>query len=232
MSEPHETDEISRDLEAIFADFYAPPTEMDLRGVDAATLALGLRYGFDSWQDVRVVANSRRRVATAARRWAEQHPSPEFLANAVGRDERSLEHLRLLERAHPGCPECEERLAELRAASADSIESELAWLVFQPIQSERGGGDEPGAAGLLHIPDRDEDMPIRAEDMGGGDWRITVRDPGARRATIRIRWTTGHETVHADTFENDLADIEAEAPAEGAVPESVQVQVTDAADDS
>ena len=228
MNEPHETDAISRDLDAIFADFYGPPTEMDLRGVDAATLALGLRYGFDSWQDVRVVANSRRRVATAARRWAEQHPSREFLSNTVGGDERSLEHLRLLERAHPECAACEEQLAQLRA---DSIELDLEWRLFQPVQSGRGDG-EPGAAGLLHIPDREGDKPIRAQDMGGGDWRITVRDPGARRATIRIRWTSGQETVHAETFENDLADIEVEAPVGGAVPESVQVQVTDAADGS
>jgi len=39
MSEPDEPDEISRELDAIFAEFFGPPTEMDLRGVDPATFA-------------------------------------------------------------------------------------------------------------------------------------------------------------------------------------------------
>jgi hypothetical protein len=230
VSEPHETDEISRELEAIFADFYVPPTEMDLRGVDAATFALGLSYGFDSWQDVRVVANSRRRVATARRHWSDEHPSWEFLSRAVGSDERSLEHLRLLERAHPECGRCEGLLADLRAASDDGIDDVLpAWLYFQPIGSTRG---EPEAAGSLHVSGREQDRPVRAENMGGDGWRVTVRDPGSRRATIRIRWTGGQETVHLEEFENALAVVETEAPAEGAAPEGIQVHVTEASDDT
>jgi hypothetical protein len=230
MSESHETDEITRELEAIFADFYAPPTEMDLRGVDAATLALGLGYGFDSWQDVRVVANSRRRVATARRHWSEEHPSRDFLSHAVGSDERSLEHLRLLERAHPECVRCEDLLAELRAASAESIDGELeAWLSFQPMVSRRG---EPEAVGSLHVSGREDDRPIQAEHMGGDDWRVTVRDPGARRATIHIRWTGGQETVHTEEFENDLAVVETEAPEQGTAPEGIQIQLTKASDDA
>lgn len=230
MSEPNETDEITRDLDAIFADFYAPPTEMDLRGVDAATFALGLSYGFGRWQDIRVVANSRRRVATARRHWSQEHPGREFLSRAVGSDERSLEHLRLLERAHPECPRCEDLMAELRAASVHSVGDELAaWLNFQPIGSTRG---EPGDAGPLHIADREGGRPIRAEHMGGDDWRVTVRDPGIRRATIRIRWIGGQETVHLEEFENDLAVVETEAPEEGVAPERIQIQVTEAADDT
>jgi hypothetical protein len=230
MSEPHETDEIARELDALFADFYGPPTEMDLRGVDAATFALGLSYGFDSWQDVRVVANSRRRVATARRAWTEEHPSREFLSHATGSDERSLEHLRLLERAHPECERCEDLLAELRAASADSIADDVAaWLSFQPMAPSRG---ETGAAGSLQVSGRADDRPIQAENMGGDDWQVTVRDPGARRATIRIRWAGGQETVHIEEFENDLAVVETEAPAHGAAPEGIQVQVTEASDDA
>jgi hypothetical protein len=231
MSEPRETDEITRDLEAIFADFYGPPTEMDLRGVDAATLALGLSYGFDSWQDIRVVANSRRRVATASRHWSREHPSRDFLSHAVGSDERSLEHLRLLERAHPQCERCEDLVAEMRAASADSSDDDISeiWHYFQPVASKRG---EPGAAASLHIPDREGDKPIRAEHMGGDDWQVTVLDSSARRATIRIHWTGGQETVHLEEFENDLAVVEAEAPEEGAAPESVQVEITEASDDA
>lgn len=230
MSEQHETDEITRDLEALFADFYAHPTEMDLRGVDAATLALGLSYGFDNWQDVRVVANSRRRVAIAKRYWSQEHPSRDYLTHAVGIDERSLEHLRLLERAHPQCADCEDLLAELRAASEDSVDDELAaWLYLQPVASTRG---EPEAAGSLHVSSRDHDRPIRAENMGGDDWRVTVRDPGASRATIRIHWTGGWETVHFEEFENDLAVIETEAPKEGVAPEGIKVRVTRASDDA
>jgi hypothetical protein len=230
MSEPRETDEITQDLEAIFADFYAPPTEMDLRGVDAATLALGLSYGFDSWQDVRVAANSRRRVATASRHWSREHPSRDFLTHAVGSDERSLEHLRLLERAHPHCARCEDLVAELRAASADRIDDVLpAWFYFQPLASTRG---EPETAGLLHIPGREGDVQIRAEHMGGDDWQVTLRNSSARRATVRIRWTGGQETVHLEEFENDLAVVETEAPEEGAAPECVQVEITEASDDA
>jgi hypothetical protein len=231
MSEPQETDEITRDLEAVFADFYASPTEMDLRGVDAATLALGLSYGFDSWQDIRVAANSRRRVATARQHWSQEHPSREFLSHAVGNDERSLEHLRLLERAHPQCERCEDLVAELRAASGDSIDDHVlaVWLYFQPMESKRG---EPEAAGSLHISDREGDNPIRAEHMGGDDWRVTVRDSSARRATIRIRWTGGRETVHPEEFENDLAVVETEAPEAGVAPEGIQVEVTEASDDA
>jgi hypothetical protein len=234
MSEPDETDQMTRDLDAIFADFYAPPTEMDLRGVDAATFALGLAYGFDSWKDVRVAANSHRRVAAAGRHWSQEHPSREFLSHAVGGDERSLEHLRLLERAHPGCTHCEDLLAALRSESAggntDALADEVlaAWLNFQPAGPTRG---EIGATGPLHVADREGDRPIRAEHMGGAGWRVTVRDTGARRATIRIRWTGGHETVHLEEFENDLAVVETEAPEEGAAPEGIYIQVTGASDD-
>lgn len=228
MSEPNEVDQITQDLEAIFADFYVPPAEMDLRGVDAATFALGLAYGFDSWQDVRVTANSRRRVAAAGRRWSQEHPTREFLSHAIGSDERSLEHLRLLERAHPECARCEDVLAGLRAEPADDIEEVLAaWLHFQPIDATRG---EPGATGRLHIAELESDRPIRAEHMGGVDWMVTVRDPRARRATIRIRWTSGQETTHREEFENDLAVIETEAPEQGTAPESIQVEVTEASD--
>jgi hypothetical protein len=66
MSQPNEQDEISRALDTIVGQYFAPPAEMDLRGVDPATFALGICYGFDSWRHVRVVANNRRDVATAA----------------------------------------------------------------------------------------------------------------------------------------------------------------------
>ncbi len=68
--------------------------------------------------------------------------------------------------------------------------------------------------------------------MGGDHWRVTVRDPNARQATIRIRWSGGRETVHIEGFENDLAAVETEAPEEGAAPESIQVEVTEASDDA
>jgi hypothetical protein len=241
MTEPYEADEITRELDAIFADYYGPPTEMDLRGVDPATFALGVCYGFDSWQDVRVVANNRRNVATAAAHWAEQHPSREFLAHAVGTDERALGHRQLLNRAHPGCAVCEEQLAQLERQPADDMDRvdpdalpddlDLEWLVFQPIEVTRSESEAQDATGLLHIPDRDDNHPITAEHMGDRDWRITVRDPSARRATIRIRWSDGQETAHVVTFENDLADIDAEAPVDGAMPESVRIQVTESTDE-
>jgi hypothetical protein len=241
MSEPNETDEITRELEAMFADYYFPPTEADLRGVDAATFALGLCYGFDSWQDVRVVTNSRRKVAAAKRHWAEQHPSREFLSHALGTDERALEHQRLLERAHPDCAECEELLVRFARASAinsdgvdpgtaagDLVSEIEAWLRFQPVGVTRSDTESPEAAGLFQVPDRDDDQAITAEHMGGRDWRITIRDPGAQEATVHIRWTGSHESTHAVTFENDLAVIDAEAPEEGAQPKSLRIQVTGA----
>ena len=113
MSEPDERDEIGRELDAIFAEFFGPPTDMDLRGVDPATFALGLSYGFDSWQHARLVANNRRHVATAAQHWAEHHPSAEFLSRAAGTDESAVRHRELLDRAHPGCVACEEQLQRL-----------------------------------------------------------------------------------------------------------------------
>src|SRR5579859_6326926 len=118
MSELDEPDEIARELDAIFAEFFGPPTETDLRGVDPATFALGLSYGFDSWQQARVVANNRRHVATAARHWAEHHPTPEFLSHAAGTDESAVRHRELLDRAHPGCAACEEHLLRLAGVPA------------------------------------------------------------------------------------------------------------------
>ena len=240
MSEPHETDEITRELEAIFADYYVPPTEMDLRGVDAATFALGLCYGFDSWQDIRVVANSRRKVAAAERHWAGQHhPSHEFLNHAAGTDEGALEHKRLLDRAHPGCVSCEEQLEQLERgpgaglgdldrvdpdAARDAIDDD--WERLQPVAVTRSDSGEADAADMLHVPDREKDRPITAEHMSGRGWRITIRDPDARGATVHIRWTGGHESVHVVTFEYDLAVIDADAPQDGARPRSVRIQIT------
>ena len=242
MSEPNEPDEIVLELEAIFADYYVSPTEMDLAGVDAATFALGLCYGFDSWQDIRVVANSRRKVAAAERHWAEQHPSDEFLSHAAGRDESALEHKRLLDRAHPGCARCEEQLERLERATGaswgavgdpDRVDPAAApdlididWERFQPVAVTRSDSGEPEAADMLHVPDREKDRPITAEHMGGRGWRITIRDPNAHDATVHIRWTGGHESVHVVTFEYDLAVIDADAPEEGARPKSVRVQAT------
>jgi hypothetical protein len=246
MSEPNETDGITRELEAIFADYYVPPTEMDLLGVDAATFVLGLCYGFDSWQDVRVVANSRRNVAAAARHWDEEHPSDEFLSRAAGTDERALEHKRLLERAHPGCAGCEERLERMEelaretgaglghVGDLDTVDPhaaldplDLAWLRFQPVAVTRGERD---AVGMLHVPDREKDQPITAEHMRDRSWRITIRDPSAREATVYVRWTGSHDSVHVVTFEHDLAVIDADAPEDGARPRSVRIQVTGVAD--
>src|ERR1700726_1836571 len=113
MSELNEPAEIARELDAIFAEFFGPPTEMDLHGVDPATFALGLSYGFDSWQHARVVANNRRNVATAAQHWAEHHPSREFLSRAIGTDESAVRHRELLDRAHPGCATCTDQLRRL-----------------------------------------------------------------------------------------------------------------------
>ena len=238
MSEPHETDEISRELEAIFAEYYSPPDGMDLRGVDAVTFTLGLCYGFDSWQDVRVVANSRRNVASAHRYWTQQHPSREFLRHTIGADERALEHRRLLERAHPACAECEGQLIRLAqesdaatggidpVAAGDLVKEIEAWLRFQPIGVTRSDSWEPEPADLLHVPDRDEDRPITAEHMGGRDWRITIRNPSAREATVHIRWTSRHESAHLVSFVHDLAVIETEAPAVGAQPSSLRIEVS------
>jgi hypothetical protein len=229
MSEP---DEISRTLDTIFGDYFGPPTEMDLRGVDPATFALGLSYGFDSWQLVRVVANNRRNVATANRHWAQHHPTPEFLSHVVGTDERALGHRRLLDRAHPGCAVCEEQLRRLSgdldqvdaAALPDEIDFDI-WLLFQSVHQTRSATED--AIGLLHIPNRNDDQEIIAEHSGGRDWQITIRDPRARRATVLILWTTGSISEYDVAFENDLADIDAEAPDDGARPERLRIQVTD-----
>lgn len=237
MSEPNQADEISRELDAIFANYFGPPTGLDLRGVDPATFAVGLTYGFDTWQDVRVVANNRRHVAVATRYWDEDHPSQDFLRQTIGTDERAAGHRLLLDRAHPGCDECEATLADLARASAadpDRVDSDAPpddidiefWLGFQPMQVARGTADAD-VMDVLHVPDREPDHRIRAEHVAGRRWRITVRDPEARRATVWIRWTDGEVTRHDEPFHNDLAEIDAESPNEGARPERVRVQVTD-----
>jgi hypothetical protein len=241
MSEPYETDEISRALDEIFAEYFGPPTEMDLRGVDPATFALGLCFGFDSWQHVRIVANNRHDVAMAARHWADHHPSTEFLSHVIGTDESALRHRELLERAHPGCADCEERLQWLSEVDADRVDPDampdlidLAWLAFQPEEDavRRSSNEAPDAVSSLHIRDRADDRSITAEHQGGRDWLITVRDPRARRATVWIGWTGGQVTEHAMPFENDLGEIDAVAPDDEARPERVSVRVTDPPDPS
>lgn len=234
MSEPDETDEIGRELDAIFAEFFGPPTEMDLRGVDPATFALGLSYGFDSWQQARVVANNRRHVAMAGQHWAEHHPSPEFLSHAVGTDESALRHRELLDRAHPGCPACAEQLQRLAVPDLDRVDPgappddiDLDWLAFQPMEVVRRLDTGTQAARPLHVRGRAQDQSITAEPYAGRDWRITVRDPAARQATVWIGWTTRQITRHEAMFENDLAEIEAEAPEQEARPQRVRVRITD-----
>jgi hypothetical protein len=234
MSEPDDSDEIGRELDAIFAEFFGPPTEMDLRGVDPATFALGLSYGFDSWQHARVVANNRRHVATAAQHWAEHHPTPEFLSHTVGTDESAVRHRELLDRAHPGCPSCAERLQRLAARDLDRVDQgavpddiDLAWLLFQPMEVVRRLDGGTQTARPLHVRGRAQDQSVTAEPYGGRDWRITVRDPAARQATVWIGWTTRQITQHEAIFENDLAEIDAEAPEEGARPQRVRVRIGD-----
>lgn len=235
MSELDEPDGISRQLDAIFAEYFSLPTEMDLRGVDPATFVLGLSYGFDSWQHVRVVANNRRKVAMASQRWAERHPSTEFLSHAVGTDERALGHQQLLERAHPECDSCAERLRQMSAAALDRVDPyavpdglDQEWQTFQLVGMTRHAETEaPGAHGRLHVPGQSADESITAEHFGGRRWRITVRHPSAAGATIRVRWSDGHTDRYAMTFQNDLADIAAEAPEEGAHPAQVSVMFTD-----
>jgi hypothetical protein len=239
MSEPDEPDEISRELDAIFAEFIGPPTDMDLQRVDPATFALGLSYGFDSWQHARVVANNRRYVATAAQHWAEHHPSPEFLSHAAGTDESAVRHRELLARAHPGCAACAARLRGLAGPDLDRPDPDradldrppddidLAWLAFQPLEVVRRLDTGTGTAQVLHIRGRAQDQSITAEPYGGRDWRITVRDPSARHATVWIGWTTRQITHHEAIFENDLAEIDAEAPEAQARPQRVRVRITD-----
>jgi hypothetical protein len=252
MSEPDEPDEISRELDAIFAEFFGPPTEMDLRGVDPATFALGLSYGFGSWQHARVVANNRRHVALAAQHWAEHHPSPEFLSHAVGTDESAVRHRELLERAHPGCAACEERLQRLAVSDLARVDLarvdldrvdldrvdpdappddiDLDWLAFQPMDVVRRADSTTETTRPLHVRGRAEDQSITAESYGGRDWRITVRDSRARRGTVWIGWTGRQITQHSAIFENDLAEIDAEAPEEGVRPQRVRVRITDPPD--
>jgi hypothetical protein len=242
MSEPNEADEITRQLDLIFAEYYGPPAEMDLRGVDAATFAIGVCYGFDRWQDIRVAANSRRNVATAARHWDGQHPSREFLAHAVGTDESALGHRLLLSRAHPGCATCEEQLEALEqlerlsALDPDRVDPNTPpdlldiehWLQFQPVDVDRHSGEEaPGTATKLHVPGRSNTEELRAEYYGERRWRITIRHPEAHRATVRILWTSGHTNDYTVTFSHDLASIPAEAPEDGAQPAGVHVELTD-----
>jgi len=240
MSEPDQPDEIIRELDTIFAEYYGPPTEMDLRGVDPATFALGLCYGFDSWQEVRVVANNRRNVAMAKRHWDEHHPSPEFLSHVVGTDESALRHRELLDRAHPECTECEARLRWLSAPDPDRVDPDAppddfdiaVWLLLQPMEDVARRSDSPAAeqVRVLHIRGRADDQSITAEPVGDSEWRIAIRDPGARRATVWIGWTGGQRTEHVAIFENDLAEIYAEIPAEGARPQRVRIRVTDPPD--
>ena len=232
MSEPDERDEISREIDAVFAQFYSPPTEADLRGVNPATFSIGICYGFSTWQEVRVVANNRRNVANATRHWAQQHPTRDFLRHAVGSDERAIGHRRLLELAHRDCDRCAEQLAELSghrradAPTTDFDDLDLEWLLFQPVGVTRSEPAAPDISGPLHI-DRGDGQPITAEHYGNGDWRITVRHPSARQATVWIWWTTNQITEHLAVFENDLADIEAEAPEPGARPQRVAIRITD-----
>jgi len=238
MSAPEQPDEISRQLDEIFAEYFGPPTEQDLRGVDAATFALGLCYGFDSWQHARVVANNRRNVAMAARHWTEHHPSREFLSHAAGTDERARMHRELLDRAHPDCTECEEQLQRLATSDLDRIDPDappddldLGWLLFAPLDVVRhSGSGSADTVRSLHIRGGRDDQTITAEAEGGREWRIAIRDPRARRATVWVGWTGGRRTRHTAVFENDLAEIYAEAPDEEAWPQRVQVRVTDPPD--
>jgi len=240
MTEPDQPDEITRELDEIFGDYFGPPAEMDLRGVDPGTFALGLSYGFDSWQDVRVVANNRRNVAMAKRHWDEHHPSPEFLRHVVGTNESALRHRELLDRAHPGCTECEARLRWLSAPDLDRVDPDAplddfdiaAWLLLQPLEdtARRSGIPAAEAVHVLHIRGRADDQSITAEPVGRNEWRITIRDPRARQATVWIGWTDGQRTQHVAIFENDLAEIYVESPAEGAQPQRVRTRVTDPPD--
>jgi hypothetical protein len=232
MSEPDEPDEISREIDAVFAQFYSAPTEADLRGVDPATFSMGICYGFATWQEVRAVANNRRNVANAARYWSGQHPTRDFLSHAVGSDESAIGHRRLLDLAHPHCDQCAEQLAELSGNQPELVPAahfddlDLEWLLFQPVQVTRS---EPAARDVsrpLHI-DRGDGQPITAEHHGDGDWRITIRHLTARQATVWIEWTTNQITEHSAVFENDLADIDAEAPEPGAGPKRVKIMITD-----
>ncbi len=112
---PYTSDDIDRGLAAIRPDYYEPPVEMDLRGLDAATRALGLTYGFDRWQDARVMANNRRLVETAREHWNEVgHPTDDFLRHTLGEDESAVRHRHLLERAHPDCARCADKVALLQ----------------------------------------------------------------------------------------------------------------------
>ena len=194
MSEPDQSDEINRELDEIFGEYFGPPTEMDLRGVDPATFALGLCYGFDSWHEARVVANNTRNVAMAKRHWDEHHPSPEFLSHVVGTDESALRHRELLDRAHPGCMECEARLRWLSAPDPDRADPDAplddfdiaAWLLLQPMEDmvRRSGTPAAEAVRILHIRGRADDQSITAELVGTNEWRVAIRDP---RRTPRHR---------------------------------------------
>jgi hypothetical protein len=237
MSEPDQPDQITRELDEIFGDYFGPPTKTDLRGVDPATFALGLCYGFDSWQEARVAANNRRNVAMAKRHWDQHHPSIEFLSRAVGTDESALRHRELLDRAHPGCAECEARLRWLSAPDPDRADPDApvddfdiaAWLLLQPTEdtARRSGVPAAEAVHVLHIRGRADDQSITAEPRAGNEWRLAIRDPRARQATVWIRWADGQVTQHVAAFENDLAEVYAESPAEGTRPQRVRVRVTD-----
>src|ERR1700721_2627265 len=174
MGELDEPDEIGRELDAIFAEFFGPPTEMDLRGVDPATFALGLSYGFDSWQQARVVANNRRHVGTAAQHWAEHHPSREFLRHAVGTDESAARHRELLDLAHPRCATCAAQLQRLTRPDLDRVDPDgppddidLAWLAFQPMEAVRQLDSATAAARPLHIRGRARAEPSAGAPGGG-----------------------------------------------------------------
>jgi hypothetical protein len=99
-------DSIEVALDQIFADFRRPPTERDLRGIDPATFAIGIGYGFTDLAAAAVAKNSRRLLRMAATHWTKAHPSADFLAAAAGTDELSMAHRELLTLAHPNCDSC------------------------------------------------------------------------------------------------------------------------------
>jgi hypothetical protein len=104
---PGDPDDITRGLDDIFHDFFGPPTERDINGIEPATFARGLAIGFTDANDALVVENNRRLTAQAALHWEHHHASVAFLGRCVGDSELALAHLKLLNRAHPRCEDCE-----------------------------------------------------------------------------------------------------------------------------
>jgi hypothetical protein len=238
MTEPNEPDEISQELNTIFDDYFGPPTELDLRGVDPATFALGLSFGFETWQQVRVVANNKRDVGKARSHWNDgHHPSREFLSHAVGADERARGHRELLERAHGECSSCAARLREMSAPDLDGTSPggepdllDTEWMEFQPVAVTREADPgEPGEPGRLHIPGRRPSEAIAAQDYGGGNWRITVRHPSAATVRGRIEWSSGQVDRFTEPLRHELAEVAAQAPEIGAQPAKIQTEFLDPA---